>query len=114
MPDALLYDRLADWRVRCRVCQWQCAILPGKLGVCRMRRNDGGVLRLLNYALVSSAAADPIEKKPLFHFYPGTSCFSLGTWGCNFHCQHCQNWEISFGDPETAARASRSISPEEA
>ena len=61
-----------------------------------MYENREGVLYNLNYALVSSAAVDPIEKKPLFHFHPGTLVYSLGGWGCNFHCQDCQNWEISM------------------
>jgi pyruvate formate lyase activating enzyme len=60
-----------------------------------VRQNRDGKLYTLNYARVSSVAADPIEKKPLFHFFPGTQVFSLGSWGCNFHCQHCQNWQIS-------------------
>jgi pyruvate formate lyase activating enzyme len=60
-----------------------------------MRQNKDGKLYTLNYARISSVAADPIEKKPLFHFFPGTQVFSLGSWGCNFHCQHCQNWQIS-------------------
>lgn len=80
-----------------------------------MRRNQDGILYLLNYADVSSVAADPIEKKPLFHFFPGTLAFSLGGWGCNFHCQHCQNWEIScVEEPKDETRVSRKISPEEA
>jgi pyruvate formate lyase activating enzyme len=93
--EAMLYDQLPGSRVRCHVCQWRCAIGPGKFGVCKMRQNRDGKLYILNYALVSSVAADPIEKKPLFHFFPGTQVFSLGSWGCNFHCQHCQNWQIS-------------------
>ena len=85
-------------RVRCHVCQWRCLLRPGKSGVCRMRVNRDGTMYTLNYAAVSSMAADHIEKKPLFHFFPGTHVFSLGTWGCNFHCKGCQNWEISCGD----------------
>ena len=96
--EAILYEKLAGGRVRCNVCQWRCLINPGKLGVCRMRINRDGILYAMNYAEVSSVAADPIEKKPLFHFFPGTNAFSLGTWGCNFHCQDCQNWEISCVD----------------
>jgi pyruvate formate lyase activating enzyme len=92
---AMLYEQLSGSRVRCNVCQWRCAIGPGKFGVCRVRQNRDGKLYTLNYAKVSSAAADPIEKKPLFHFFPGSSVFSLGSWGCNFHCEHCQNWQIS-------------------
>lgn len=115
MLEAMLYEKLSEGRVRCHVCQWRCVINPGKIGVCRMRRNQGGLLYLLNYAEVSSAAVDPIEKKPLFHFFPGTLVFSLGGWGCNFHCQHCQNWEIScVEEPKDEGRVSRKISPEEA
>ncbi|MDP6495480.1 MAG: AmmeMemoRadiSam system radical SAM enzyme [Dehalococcoidia bacterium] len=77
--------------------------------------NDDGTLNALNYAMVSSAAIDPIEKKPLFHFFPGTQVFSLGSWGCNFHCSHCQNWEISCAEsPGRLMRGSRLIPPQEA
>jgi pyruvate formate lyase activating enzyme len=93
--EAMLYEKVGGGRVRCHVCQWRCVINPGKVGVCRMRLNRDGVLFTLNYAEVSSVAADPIEKKPLFHFFPGTFVFSLGSWGCNFHCKGCQNWQIS-------------------
>jgi len=96
--EAILYEKLSDSRVQCQVCQWRCIINPGKLGVCRMRLNRAGKLYARNYAETSSVAADHIEKKPLFHFFPATYAFSLGTWGCNFHCQHCQNWEISCVD----------------
>lgn len=110
--EALLYEKLPGSAVRCHVCQWRCRIQPGRLGACLMRRNQDGSLYLLNYAEVSSVAADPVEKKPLYHFYPGSQCFSLGTWGCNFHCLHCQNWQISFGTPEHADRYSQHIPPE--
>ncbi len=98
MREAMLYEKLPDSRVQCHTCQWHCRLNPGKYGACAMYQNRDGVLYNLNYALVSSMAADPVEKKPLFHFFPGTLCFSLGTLGCNFHCQHCQNWQISFAD----------------
>ncbi len=115
MIKALLYEKLNGNRVRCNVCQWRCVILPDKVGVCRVRRNYDGELYLLNYAEVSSIGVDPIEKKPLFHFFPGSFVFSLGGWGCNFHCQHCQNWEIScVEEPGKGGRISRKISPEEA
>ena len=108
--EALLYERLPGSRVRCHVCQWRCVINPGRTGVCRVRENRDGILFALNYGLVSSVAADPIEKKPLFHFYPGSMAFSVGGWGCNFHCLHCQNWEIACtGVPEN----SQYLSPEE-
>ncbi len=107
----MLYEKLSGGRVRCHICQWRCAINPGKMGVCRMRINRDGVLYIMNYGEVSSVAADPIEKKPLFHFFPGTNAFSLGGWGCNFHCQDCQNWEIACVD---IPKGSRYLSPERA
>ena len=112
MHEALLYEKLPGERVRCRTCQWYCAILPEQTGVCRMYRNQRGTLFNLNYGLVSSIAVDPIEKKPLFHFYPGTQVFSLGSWGCNFHCEDCQNWEISM--VEAVMPDSQNVSPEKA
>jgi len=113
MHEAMLYDRLPGSRVRCNICQWRCTIGPGKLGVCRMRQNIDGTLYTLNYAEVSSAAVDPIEKKPLFHFFPQSLVFSLGGLGCNFHCKHCQNWQISDSAPSEIGRGSQRISPEE-
>ncbi len=116
MQEAMLYSKLPNDRVECHVCQYRCKIMPGKRGVCRVRVNQGGVLYTLIYGQVSSAAADPIEKKPLFHFYPGSKCFSLGTWGCNFRCIHCQNEDISYADIETGhlLRGERVLSATEA
>jgi len=114
MEEARLYDRLADGAVRCRVCRWQCRIGTGHSGVCRMYQNLDGVLYNLNYGRVSSLAADPIEKKPLFHFHPGTAALSLGSLGCNFHCKHCQNWNISSPENASALGECRTILPEEA
>jgi len=114
MHEAVLYEKLPGSRVRCHTCQWRCLINPSKLGVCGMYRNKDGTLFNLNYALVSSLAADPIEKKPLFHFHPGTLCLSLGTLGCNFHCKHCQNWQISTADSADLMKECREVSPETA
>ncbi|MDD4860017.1 MAG: AmmeMemoRadiSam system radical SAM enzyme [Dehalococcoidales bacterium] len=114
MREALLYEKLPDSRVRCGICQWHCRIAPDKYGVCGMYQNLAGTEYNLNYGKVSSLAADPIEKKPLFHFFPGTTVFSLGTLGCNFHCVHCQNWEISFADSGTLEQGCREIPPETA
>jgi pyruvate formate lyase activating enzyme len=114
MHEAMLYEKLSDSRARCHVCQWRCVIQPGKYGLCRMRRNSEGTLEVLNYGKVSSVAADPIEKKPLFHFHPKSQAFSLGGWGCNFHCKHCQNWQISHRTQETGGRDSQVVSPEKA
>ncbi len=111
MHKALLYDEMPGSRVRCNICQWRCQIGPAKVGVCKMYQNRDGTLYNMNYALASSVAVDPIEKKPLYHFYPGSKVFSLGGWGCNFHCQGCQNWEISCVNiPEER----RQIQPREA
>jgi pyruvate formate lyase activating enzyme len=105
----MLCETLSGGRVRCHVCQWMCRINPGKVGVCRMYINRDGTLYNMNYAEISSMAPDHIEKKPLFHFFPGTYAFSLGSWGCNFHCKGCQNWEISCAD---IPRGSRQLLPE--
>jgi len=102
--EAMLYETLPGGRVKCHVCQWSCLINPGKAGVCRMYVNRDGRLYNMNYAEISSMAPDHIEKKPLFHFFPGTYAFSLGSWGCNFHCRGCQNWEISCVDIPKGSR----------
>lgn len=115
MAEALLYDRLADGKVRCNVCLRRCLVMPGKTGVCGLRQNEGGAMTLHNYAMVSSLAADPIEKKPLYHFFPGSAVLSFGTMGCNFHCVHCQNWEIACVDEPAAERYRlREVTPRQA
>ncbi|MDI9633926.1 MAG: AmmeMemoRadiSam system radical SAM enzyme [Methanolinea sp.] len=81
--------------VRCSLCAHRCLIRPGKEGICGVRHNRGGELFALTYGRVSAEAVDPVEKKPLYHFLPGTLSYSLGSVGCNFHCAHCQNWHIS-------------------
>ena len=81
--------------VSCLACNHACKIPPGKTGICGVRYNDDGTLRLLVYGKASARNIDPIEKKPLFHFYPGSEIYSIGTVGCNFCCQFCQNWDIS-------------------
>lgn len=82
-------------RVKCTLCPKLCLIAEGKVGFCGARINESGKLYSLIYGKVSSIAVDPIEKKPLFHFHPGTLAYSLGTVGCNFRCKHCQNWQIA-------------------
>ncbi len=114
MHEAMLSEKLPNSRVRCNICQWRCAISPGKFGVCKMYQNRDGVLYNMNYAQASSVAIDPIEKKPLFHFFPGSLAFSIGGWGCNFHCQDCQNWEISCVEIPESGRGSREVQPQEA
>lgn len=95
MKEALFYKKLKDNWVKCLLCPHYCVIPEGRSGFCGVRLNKEGVLRSLVHNKVSSMAVDPIEKKPLYHFNPGSLVFSLGTLGCNMHCAHCQNWEIS-------------------
>lgn len=95
MIDARLYKKLANKSVRCSLCSHRCLIAPGKRGVCFVRENRDGTLYSLVYGLAIAANADPIEKKPLFHFQPGSLSFSIATAGCNFRCEFCQNWQIS-------------------
>jgi len=101
--EAALYEKLDKGRLRCNLCAHRCVIAEGKLGVCKVRRNDGGVLYTLVYERAISANVDPIEKKPLYHFYPGSSAYSIATPGCNFRCQWCQNWEIAHMPRERGA-----------
>jgi pyruvate formate lyase activating enzyme len=95
MHEARQYSKLGDSSVKCSLCSHRCTIKPGRHGICGVRWNEGGILDAKTYAKVSAEAVDPIEKKPLFHFLPGTLSYSLGSIGCNFHCRHCQNWHIS-------------------
>ena len=112
IKEVVLFDRLPDNKVKCNVCSHRCTIAEGKLGVCRTRQNRNGKIYTLIYNTVSSEAVDPIEKKPLYHFLPGTKSYSLGTIGCNFRCMHCQNWNISQVTLEEAW--TKEITPEEA
>lgn len=95
MKEALLYDQLDDKKVRCRLCAHQCLIPPDKYGICGVRQNQTGRLISLVYGRAVSANLDPIEKKPLFHFLPGSTSMSIATVGCNLSCIFCQNHEIS-------------------
>jgi pyruvate formate lyase activating enzyme len=92
--EAILWELEGD-RVHCAVCPHRCRIADAHTGICGVRENRGGTLFALTYGRVSSAAADPIEKKPVFHYRPGTLVFSLGSVGCSMKCGHCQNWQIS-------------------
>jgi pyruvate formate lyase activating enzyme len=92
----------AHWRpegdaVRCELCPHHCRIADGKRGICRVRENRGGTLFALTYGRVAAVHMDPIEKKPLFHFHPGTEILSVGSIGCNFRCGFCQNWQLVLG-----------------
>jgi pyruvate formate lyase activating enzyme len=102
MPmEAMFYEKESGGAVRCHLCPHNCLIKPGGNGVCRVRHNKDGVLYTMNYGKVTSAALDPIEKKPLHRYKPGSYILSIGTYGCNFKCPHCQNWTIAHTTPST-------------
>lgn len=103
LKEALLAEDLGDGRTQCNICQRRCRISRGGVGYCRTKINHDGVLYTTIYGVISSAAADPIEKKPVFHYKPGSRCFSVGSLGCNFRCVFCQNWEIAYADAVESA-----------
>ncbi len=95
MIEATYYQKLAGSKVRCTLCPQECVLSEGKSGICRGKKNVGGKLFASNYEMAVSLALDPIEKKPLYHFFPGANILSTGPNGCNFRCRFCQNWTIS-------------------
>ena len=96
--EAILYEKLSGNKVRCGVCNHRCLIGDGKKGICGVRKNEKGKLYTLVYGKAIAENIDPIEKKPFFHFMPGTRSLSIATVGCNFRCMHCQNADISQTD----------------
>ena len=117
--DAMLWDSLDGQKVQCNLCGHGCVIAAGKYGLCRVRENVAGVLKSLSYGRVVAMNVDPIEKKPLFHFLPGSTSLSIAAAGCNFQCDFCQNWQISQS-PRTqgtlrgqAVRRGQAVSPEQ-
>ncbi|MFI5258355.1 MAG: AmmeMemoRadiSam system radical SAM enzyme [Candidatus Limnocylindrales bacterium] len=101
----------ADGAVRCVACAHRCLIKPGRAGICRVRENRDGALVTVVFGQAVAANADPIEKKPLFHVYPGSVAYSIATQGCNFHCLHCQNWSISQADRDGLAVRTFALTP---
>jgi pyruvate formate lyase activating enzyme len=95
MKEALYYRSEEDGSVTCSLCPHNCHIKPAKRGVCQVRKNIDGHLFSENYGLVSASHLDPVEKKPLYHYFPGSAIMSIGSFGCNLHCKFCQNAEIS-------------------
>jgi len=93
--EALLYETLEEHKVRCALCSHRCVIADGQRGICQVRENKGGVLHTLVYGRLIAQHVDPIEKKPLYHFLPGTLSYSIATVGCNFRCRFCQNADIA-------------------
>lgn len=95
MKEALLYKKMENEKVSCFLCSHHCLIGDGKFGICGVRENRQGVLYTHSYGELVAENVDPIEKKPLYHFLPGSSSFSIAAIGCNFQCGFCQNWQIS-------------------
>ncbi len=100
MKEAMFYEKLEGDQVQCKLCPHDCTISNGRTGICGVRKNWNGRLFSLVYGKICSMSIDPIEKKPLFHFAPGTECLSICTVGCNLGCVFCQNWEISHPERE--------------
>jgi len=113
MREAALFERLPDNRVRCNLCAHHCTIAQGKRGLCQVRENRGGTLYTRVYGRTITQNVDPIEKKPLFHFRPGSTAYSVATPGCNFWCRWCQNWQISQVAPHQDVAVGKQASPEE-
>jgi pyruvate formate lyase activating enzyme len=105
------YEKLEGDRVQCGVCERRCRLQVGQDGFCKTKRNMNGDLYTLVYGDISSISANPIEKKPFFHFWPGSYALTVGTWSCNFPCPWCQNWEISKYPPDP--RKAKLTAPEE-
>ncbi|MFZ5515537.1 MAG: AmmeMemoRadiSam system radical SAM enzyme [Candidatus Zhuqueibacterota bacterium] len=100
LHEARYYEKLPNRKIRCQLCPRECVIDDMETGYCGVRENHGGVYYTLVYGKPCTANIDPIEKKPLFHFLPGTDAFSIATVGCNVLCKFCQNWQISQARPD--------------
>ena len=110
MIAAAFWNKESD-AVRCELCPHFCLIEEGMSGYCGARGNRTGALFALTFGKISSCAFDPVEKKPLYHFYPGHKTCSVGTVGCNLRCRHCQNWQISCCDVEGVIDELQDLSP---
>lgn len=105
MKPAVYFDEYGEEKVlQCLLCPLHCIIKPDQVGFCGVRKNVDGMLYSLNYGQLTSIAIDPIEKKPLYHLFPGEKILSVGSWGCNLRCDFCQNWEITKQRPKTVMR----------
>ena len=113
LKESLLYEKLTNLVVRCKICQRFCQIKDGEMGFCKTRINQGGKLFSVIYGEVSYWRKAPIEIKPVYHFLPGSYAFSLGSLGCNFLCPGCQNWDISQMPQLTGKIEGQDIIPEE-
>ncbi len=113
MKEAILYEKLDDGYVKCHLCAHRCKIAPSKSGICAVRENRSGTLYTLVHGRSIAESIDPIEKKPLFHVYPGSKSYSIATVGCNFRCEFCQNFDISQTPRIEGKIMGRSSMPEE-
>ncbi|MFQ5560683.1 MAG: AmmeMemoRadiSam system radical SAM enzyme [Nitrospinota bacterium] len=113
MRKAMFFHETEGAKVLCELCPRSCLISEGKIGFCGVRKNKDGTLFALTFNKITSIAVDPIEKKPLYHFYPGISTLSVGTFGCNLRCKHCQNWEISHRIANESGDGMHELSPQE-
>jgi pyruvate formate lyase activating enzyme len=113
MQEAMLYRKLSQDRVECDLCAHRCTIPEGRVGVCQVRENRDGTLYSLVYGRTIAQHVDPVEKKPLYHFYPGSTAFSVATPGCNFRCRWCQNSDISQMPRDDGFIVGDSIGPEQ-
>ena len=109
MKEAMFYEKLKNKNVQCILCPHKCVIKDGSRGICKVRENKKGILYSLVYGKICSANPESILKKPFYHFLPGTYAYSIATAGCNLHCLHCQNWEISQAKPEDVANLDLSL-----
>jgi pyruvate formate lyase activating enzyme len=100
ITEARFYQKLANRKIKCKLCPRECTVGDKERGYCGVRENRGGTYYTLVHSRMAAAHVDPVEKKPLFHYLPGSVAFSLGTAGCNVNCKFCQNWEISQSRPE--------------
>lgn len=113
--EALLYKKLEDNKVSCYLCSHHCLVSDGKFGICNVRENRGGTLYTHSYGNLVAQNIDPIEKKPLYHFLPGSTSYSIAAAGCNFQCGFCQNWQISqIKEARTLGLRPQEVKPEEA
>jgi len=113
MKEAMLYESLPDGHVCCHLCAHECTIAPDSRGICQVRENQGGLLYTLVYGELIAHHVDPIEKKPLFHYHPGSRSYSIATAGCNFRCEWCQNFDISQMPRDQHVILGESTSPAE-
>ena len=102
--EAMHYRKLNEYTIQCQLCPWECEVTEAERGICGVRENVGGKYYTVVYGKPCTAnPSDPIEKKPLFHYLPGSTTFSIATAGCNISCKYCQNWQISQSRPEQVA-----------